>query len=69
MPRSAQVFIIHDDAAMRDSLEFLLGTSGFTVRSFEAAAPFLSAVPHLGFGCLVTDIRMPEVDGIELLSA
>ncbi|MDQ0391052.1 response regulator FixJ [Labrys monachus] len=67
MPSDAQVFIIDDDAAMRDSLEFLLGISGFAVRSFEAAAQFLSAAPHLGFGCLVTDIRMPQIDGIELL--
>ena len=67
MPHNARVFIIDDDAAMRDSLEFLLGTAGFAVTPFGSAAQFLDALPHLGFGCLVTDIRMSEVDGIELL--
>ena len=67
MPHNARVFVIDDDAAMRDSLEFLLGTAGFAVTPFDSAVQFLDALPHLGFGCLVTDIRMPEVDGIELL--
>jgi two-component system response regulator FixJ len=67
MPHNARVFIIDDDAAMRDSLEFLLGTAGFAVTPFVSAAQFLQALPDLGFGCVVTDIRMPEIDGIELL--
>ncbi|WP_413993415.1 response regulator FixJ [Labrys okinawensis] len=67
MPHNARVFIIDDDAAMRDSLEFLLGAAHFTVTAFESAAEFLEALPHLGFGCVVTDIRMPGIDGIELL--
>jgi two-component system response regulator FixJ len=67
MPHNARVYIIDDDAAMRDSLEFLLSTAGFAVTSFESATQFLEALPYLGFGCLVTDIRMPEIDGIELL--
>jgi len=67
MPHNARVFVIDDDAAMRDSLEFLLGTAGFAVTPFDSAVQFLDALPHLGFGCLVTDIRMSEVDGIELL--
>ncbi|MDT3381395.1 response regulator FixJ [Labrys neptuniae] len=67
MPNNARVFIIDDDAAVRDSLAFLLSTSGFTVTAFETAEHFLEALPRLGFGCVVTDIRMPEIDGIELL--
>ncbi|QEN85254.1 response regulator transcription factor FixJ [Labrys sp. KNU-23] len=67
MPNNARVFIIDDDAAVRDSLAFLLSTSGFAVTPFETAERFLDALPQLGFGCVVTDIRMPEIDGIELL--
>ncbi|GLS18524.1 transcriptional regulatory protein FixJ [Labrys miyagiensis] len=67
MPHNARVFIIDDDAAMRDSLEFLLGAAHFAVTAFESVAEFLDALPHLGFGCVVTDIRMPGIDGIELL--
>ncbi|CAM5766524.1 transcriptional regulatory protein FixJ [Labrys miyagiensis] len=67
MPHNARVFIIDDDAAMRDSLEFLLGTANFSVTAFETATEFLEALPDLGFGCVVTDIRMPDIDGIELL--
>lgn len=67
MPNNARVFIIDDDAAVRDSLAFLLSTSGFAVTAFETAEHFLEALPRLGFGCVVTDIRMPEIDGIELL--
>jgi len=67
MPRNARVYIIDDDAAMRDSLEFLLGTAGFVVTLFDSASQFLAELPGLGFGCLVSDIRMPGIDGIELL--
>ena len=67
MPNNARVFIIDDDAAVRDSLAFLLSASGFSVTVFETAGRFLGALPQLGFGCVITDIRMPEIDGIELL--
>ena len=67
MAQSARVYVIDDDAAMRDSLEFLLGSAGFMVQLFDSAAVFLNALPELAFGCVVTDIRMPEIDGIELL--
>ncbi|PRH89556.1 DNA-binding response regulator [Labrys okinawensis] len=67
MPINARVFIIDDDAAVRDSLAFLLSTSGFAVTPFETAEHFLDALPRLGFGCVITDIRMPDIDGIELL--
>lgn len=67
MPNNARVFIIDDDAAVRDSLAFLLSASGFSVTVFETAGRFLVALPQLGFGCVITDIRMPEIDGIELL--
>jgi two-component system response regulator FixJ len=67
MSPSGRVYVIDDDAAMRDSLDFLLGSAGFSVRLFDSAAIFLNELQELAFGCVVTDIRMPGIDGIELL--
>jgi two-component system, LuxR family, response regulator FixJ len=52
---------------MRDSLEFLLGAANFDVTLFESAQQFLDAIPGMDFGCVVSDVRMPGIDGIELL--
>jgi len=62
-----KVFVIDDDPAMRDSLDFLLASAGFAVQIFESAQDFLKQQPQLGFGCVVTDVRMPGMDGISLL--
>ena len=62
-----KVYVIDDDPAMRDSLDFLLGAAGLSVRLFDSAQIFLNELPGLEFGCVVTDIRMPGLDGIELL--
>jgi two-component system, LuxR family, response regulator FixJ len=62
-----KVYVIDDDAAMRDSLDFLLGSAGFSVRLFDSAQVFMSELPKLEAGCVVTDIRMPGMDGMELL--
>src|SRR5947209_5409852 len=67
MSQNGRVYVIDDDAAMRDSLDFLLGSAGFSVRPFDSAQIFLNELPDLAFGCVVTDIRMPGIDGIELL--
>lgn len=61
------VYVIDDDEAMRDSLHFLLGSSGYQVKLFDTATSFLEALPKLEFGCVVSDVRMPGIDGIELL--
>ncbi len=61
------VYVIDDDEAMRDSLNFLLDSSGFSVTLFDNAQAFLDALPRLAFGCVVSDVRMPGLDGIELL--
>jgi two-component system response regulator FixJ len=61
------VYVIDDDEAMRDSLNFLLDSSGFGVTLFDNAQGFLDALPGLAFGCVVSDVRMPGLDGIELL--
>jgi two-component system, LuxR family, response regulator FixJ len=62
-----KVYVIDDDDAMRDSLDFLLGSADFHVTLFESALNFLDALPAIDFGCVVSDVRMPEIDGIELL--
>jgi two-component system response regulator FixJ len=67
MSRSENVYVIDDDPAMRDSLDFLLSSAGFSVTLFGSAVGFLAALPGLGFGCVVSDVRMPDLDGIELL--
>ena len=67
MPQSAKVYVIDDDPAMRDSLDFLLGSAGFNVRLFDSAQNFLDELANLDVGCVVTDVRMPGIDGMELL--
>jgi two-component system response regulator FixJ len=67
MAHRGKVFVIDDDEAMRDSLEFLLGTANFDVTLFESAQHFLDALAGVDFGCVVSDVRMPGIDGIELL--
>ena len=67
MMTKGHVYVIDDDEAMRDSLNFLLDSSGFGVTLFDNAQSFLDALPGLAFGCVVSDIRMPGLDGIELL--
>jgi two-component system response regulator FixJ len=61
------VHLIDDDADVRRALAFLLGTAGLTVRIYESASEFLGQdLPSLS-GCVVTDVRMPGIDGLELL--
>jgi two-component system response regulator FixJ len=67
MSDKAKVYVIDDDEAMRDSLDFLLDSADFNVTLFESALNFLDALPGLDFGCVVSDVRMPGVNGIELL--
>jgi two-component system, LuxR family, response regulator FixJ len=61
------VHIIDDDEALRESLAFLLRSAGLEVRSFESAKAFLDVLPGAAPGCVITDVRMPDVSGIELL--
>lgn len=62
-----KVYIIDDDDAIRDSLDFLLGPANFHVTLFDSASNFLDALPTIDFGCVVSDVRMPGIDGLELL--
>jgi two-component system response regulator FixJ len=63
---SQVVHVIDDDVDVRQSLAFLLSTAGLAVRVHESAVAFLKALPDVQPGCVVTDIRMPEIDGLEL---
>ncbi|MBR1178635.1 response regulator transcription factor FixJ [Bradyrhizobium sp. KB893862 SZCCT0404] len=67
MTTKGHVYVIDDDEAMRDSLNFLLDSCGFGVTLFDSAQGFIDALPGLAFGCVVSDVRMPGLDGIELL--
>lgn len=66
MNSKARVYIVDDDEAVRDSLGFQLETAGYDVRSFASGGDFLRHAPTLPAGCLILDVRMPEIDGIEL---
>ena len=61
------IYVIDDDEAVRQSIEFLLKTVGITVRSFELANAFFEVLPQIEHGCVVTDVRMPEITGIDVL--
>jgi two-component system, LuxR family, response regulator FixJ len=61
------IYVIDDDEAVRQSIEFLLRTVGMSVRSYESGKVFLDVLPEIHSGCIVTDVRMPDVTGIDLL--
>lgn len=61
------VHVVDDDDSARHSLEFLIDCAGLKVRSFASAIDFLEAAPAMERGCIVTDVRMPEMNGIELI--
>jgi two-component system response regulator FixJ len=67
MQTASLVHVIDDDDAVRQSLAFLLGTARIKVRTYESATAFLSALPEVEPGCIITDVRMPGVSGIDLL--
>ena len=67
MPSDVYICVIDDDDAMRDSLAFLFDTAGIVARTFESAVAFLAALPSEHPACIVTDVRMPEMTGTDLL--
>ena len=60
------VFVVDDDVAVRQSLSLLIRSMGLSVESFESAQAFLSACDPERSGCLVLDIRMPGMSGLEM---
>jgi two-component system response regulator FixJ len=61
------VHIVDDDAAMRDSLGFLLQVNRIPFRLYDSAVAFLEDLPADDGGCVLTDVRMPEMNGIEMV--
>ena len=61
------VHVIDDDEAMRHSLAFLFRTARIQSETYESATAFLAALPQIKAGCVVTDVRMPGLSGIDLL--
>ncbi|WP_395646931.1 response regulator FixJ [Terricaulis sp.] len=66
---SQVVHIVDDDLALRESLEFLLASVGLETRSYDSAASLLQKAGALEPGCIVTDVRMPEMNGLEMIAA
>jgi FixJ family two-component response regulator len=67
MANSPVVHVIDDDDAIRDSLAFLLESAGIAVRTYSSATAFLDELRGTEVSCVVTDVRMPDIDGIALL--
>jgi two-component system response regulator FixJ len=67
MPDKTLVHVIDDDEAVRNSLAFLLRTAEIDVAIYDSATAFLASAPRVSSGCVVTDVRMPDINGIELL--
>jgi FixJ family two-component response regulator len=65
-PESLTVYIVEDDASVRDSLALMLGLAGFRTVFFADAEAFLSAWRENWAGCVVADLRLPGLNGIEL---
>jgi two-component system, LuxR family, response regulator FixJ len=68
MKSKVQVYIVEDDDAVRESLSFQLETAGYQVTEFSSGLDFLRVAPALDTGCLILDVRMPEIDGMDLQS-
>lgn len=64
---SGVVHVIDDDDGVRDALSLMLTARGLSVRSYASATAFLEALPGADRGCVVTDVQMPEMSGLELL--
>jgi two-component system response regulator FixJ len=58
MSHRGKVYVIDDDEAMRDSLDFMLGAADFQVTLFESDNNFLDTISNIDFGCVVYDVRM-----------
>lgn len=66
---SRHVYVVDDDSSLRRSLQFALTASGYEPRPFVSGSDFLEELPQLSAGCVLLDIRMPEMSGFQVLSA
>ncbi|WBO20675.1 response regulator transcription factor [Sphingomonas abietis] len=69
MPDKRLVHIVDDEEAIRRSASFMLRTSGFAVETWESGVTLLKGVRHADQGCILLDVRMPEMDGLEVQQA
>ncbi|HWD68209.1 MAG TPA: response regulator FixJ [Caulobacteraceae bacterium] len=67
MEGTRQIHVIDDDEAVRDSLGFLLEAAGFEVNTYDCGVAFLEGRSGQETGCIVTDVRMPGITGLELV--
>lgn len=63
------VHIVDDEDAIRRSASFMLKTSGYVVETWPSGAAFLKEIRHVPEGCVLLDVRMPEMDGLEVQQA
>lgn len=69
MSKTRLVYIIDDDASLRDSLAFFLKSAGFATRGYGSGRDFIADVATLRLGCILLDVRMPDIDGFDVLAA
>jgi FixJ family two-component response regulator len=62
------VFVVDDEASVRTAVRRLMGAAGFRTEAFGSARQFLARSRHEGAACLVLDVQMPEMDGLELVA-
>ncbi|HEY8094716.1 MAG TPA: response regulator, partial [Methylobacter sp.] len=62
------IYVVDDDKPALDSLSLLLTAEGYAVRSHESAGTFLDAIKQNERGCVITDVRMPGMSGLDLLA-
>ncbi|WP_308443940.1 response regulator transcription factor [Spiribacter halobius] len=63
---SEQIWLVDDEEDIREAVGFLLGTAGYSVRTFAGPSELLAEVTPAHRGCLLLDVRLPEMDGLEL---
>ena len=66
MAEAPLVHVVDDDASVRDSLMLLLESAGYAVRAYNSAVALLQAASDRTAGCVLTDVRMPEINGLAL---
>jgi len=66
MTEKRTIYLVDDEDAIRRSASFMLRAAGFEVQSFETGVAFLKDVGGLDPGCVLLDVRMPQMDGIEV---
>jgi len=66
VPAETLIAVIDDDAAVREALAGLMGSAGFTVQAFSSAQDFLASPNVRDMSCLIVDVQMPRMTGIEL---